>query len=62
MEDLNEAIDRAREAMAVTPDDHPDRIMWLGNLGAKLERRYERTGRMEVLEACPLKRYDQLYI
>src|SRR2546421_9846945 len=50
MEDLEEAIRKAEEAVKATPEDHPDLAGRLNNLGNKLERRYERTGKMEDLE------------
>jgi hypothetical protein len=50
MGDLEEAISVARQAVESTPDDHPDRVAWLSNLGAKLILRYERTGEMRDLE------------
>ena len=50
MEDLEEAIRVARQAVDVTPEDHPDLAGRLNNLGLKLQRRYERTGKMEDLE------------
>ena len=36
-------------AVKVTPLDHPDRAGLLSNLGNKLNRRFERTGSMDVL-------------
>jgi len=50
MEDLEEAIRVSRQAVKVTPEDHPDLAAWLNNLGNNLGRRYERTGKMEDLE------------
>ncbi|KAH7115651.1 CHAT domain-containing protein [Dactylonectria macrodidyma] len=50
MADLDEAIGIARHVVDLTPDDHPDRAAWLGNLGNNLERRYEQTGDMADLE------------
>jgi hypothetical protein len=38
--DLNEGIKVARQAISLTPVDHPGRARRLGNLGAKLQRRY----------------------
>lgn len=43
MADLEEAIDIARQAVAATPNDHPNRAACLDNLGTKLGRRYKRT-------------------
>ncbi|KAB5581191.1 CHAT domain-containing protein [Coniochaeta sp. 2T2.1] len=57
MADLEEAITVARQAVASTPDDHPDRAGRLNNLGNKLESRYERTGAMaDVEEAITVAR------
>ncbi|KAF2465628.1 uncharacterized protein BDR25DRAFT_239619, partial [Lindgomyces ingoldianus] len=50
MEDLEKAIRVARQAVEVTPDDHPDLAGRLNNLGNKLKSRYKRTGKMEDLE------------
>ncbi|KAK4148475.1 hypothetical protein C8A00DRAFT_47666 [Chaetomidium leptoderma] len=50
MADLEEAIGVARQAVAATPDDHPNRAVCLNNLGTQLGRRYERTGAMADLE------------
>jgi hypothetical protein len=47
MADLEEAIERAQEAAATTPDDHPDRTGWLGNLGNMLESRLVRIGTLK---------------
>jgi hypothetical protein len=54
MEDLEEAILVARQAVDVTPKDHPDLAGRLNNLGNKLGRRYKRTGKMEDLEEAIL--------
>ena len=37
MEDLEEAVRVARQAVDVTPQDHPDLATLLNNLGIKLE-------------------------
>ena len=50
MEDLEEAIRVARQAVDVTPKNHSNLAAWLNNLGNKLGRRYECTGKMEDLE------------
>jgi predicted RNase H-like HicB family nuclease len=50
MKNLEEAIERARKAIELTPDDHPDKAGRLNNLGNKLKSRYERTGMMRDLE------------
>ncbi|EED11432.1 hypothetical protein TSTA_080430 [Talaromyces stipitatus ATCC 10500] len=47
MADLEEAF---RQAIDATPDDHPNRAMYLNNLGAYLGNRYFRTGAMADLE------------
>lgn len=44
-EDLKEAIERARDALAATPENHPYQAAMLNNLGGMLESRYKRTGR-----------------
>jgi tetratricopeptide (TPR) repeat protein len=50
MADLEEAIQVARRAVALTPGDHSDLAVILNSLGNKLERRYKRTGDMADLE------------
>src|SRR5436190_1902559 len=50
MDDLEEAIQGAREAVDATPRDHPDRAGRLNNLGIRLGDRYSRTGAMDDLE------------
>ena len=50
MEDLEEAILVVRQAVDVTPKDHPDLAGRLNNLGNKLESRYKRIGKIEDLE------------
>jgi hypothetical protein len=35
--------------LSATPEDHPDRAMYLNNLENRLDSRYERTGSMDVL-------------
>ena len=40
----------ARQAVNVMPKDYLDLIGRLNNLGTKLKRRYERTGKIEDLE------------
>ncbi|KAJ6439162.1 putative reverse transcriptase [Purpureocillium lavendulum] len=47
---LEEAITVARQAVDLTPADHPDRAIWLLNLGNKLKSRYESTGELANLE------------
>ena len=57
MNDLEEAIRVSRQAVAATPDDHPDLPILLYNLGNKLQSQYEKTGRMDELdEAIRLSR------
>ncbi|KAF2790436.1 hypothetical protein K505DRAFT_364741 [Melanomma pulvis-pyrius CBS 109.77] len=48
--DLKEAIKLARQAIDVTPKDHPDLADKIINLGNKLERWYEHTGNLDYLE------------
>jgi hypothetical protein len=36
MEDLKEAVRRMEQAVAATPDNHPDPARWLNSLGNKL--------------------------
>jgi len=43
MEDLEDSIRRAQQAVNITPQDHPDLAMYLNNLGNKLETQFERT-------------------
>lgn len=50
MEDLEEAVNRAREAVSATSDDHPDRAAMLDHLVIMLGYRYERIRKMEDLE------------
>ncbi|KAK2731046.1 hypothetical protein FQN57_003707 [Myotisia sp. PD_48] len=50
MSDLEEAIQLGREAITVTPEDHPDRAGQFNNLGIQLSDRYSRTGAMSDLE------------
>jgi tetratricopeptide (TPR) repeat protein len=54
MEDLEQAIRRAREAVEATPNYHPNRAACLNSLGNVLGWRYERTGAMEDLEQALL--------
>lgn len=50
MADLEKAIQRAQEAVDATPQDHPDRVGRLNNLGIGLGDRYARTGAIADLE------------
>ncbi|KAJ4240578.1 hypothetical protein NW760_000861 [Fusarium oxysporum] len=50
MKDLEEAIQAARQAVELTPDDHPDLAARFNGLGNQLSCRYERTGEMKDLE------------
>lgn len=47
MEYLDRAIDINRQAVELVPRSHPNRAMYLNNLGNSLESRFERTGSME---------------
>jgi tetratricopeptide (TPR) repeat protein len=49
-EDLDETITLHEEAVAATPDDHPNLPMYLSNLGNALLARYERAGQEEDLD------------
>ncbi|MDT3442683.1 hypothetical protein [Pseudofrankia sp. BMG5.37] len=46
---LNDAIDLFRQAVDATPTDHPDRAMYLSNLGLALQARFERVGELADL-------------
>jgi hypothetical protein len=50
MQDLEEAVYVSRRAVQGTPDDHPDLVVSLSNLGKNLYNRYVRTGQTEDLE------------
>ena len=50
MDDLDRAITMNEQAVASTPDDHPDRAGRLNNLGIALQSRFERTGSMDDLD------------
>ena len=50
MDDLNRAIMTKEQTVASTPDDHPNRAMYLNNLGTTLHSRFERTGSMKDLD------------
>jgi hypothetical protein len=50
MADLEEAIQISRQAVDVTPEDHPNRARRLNSLGVSLRKRYSRTGAMADLE------------
>ncbi len=42
MEDLEDSIRRAQQAVTITPQDHLSLAMYLNNLGNKLETQFER--------------------
>jgi tetratricopeptide (TPR) repeat protein len=48
--DLEEAIEVAKQAIALPPTDDPDRATRLNNLGNMLESRYEQAGTISDLE------------
>lgn len=48
--DLDYAISIIEEAVELTPNDYPDRVMYLNNLAIALHRRSERIGSMEDLD------------
>ena len=50
MVDFEEVIRTARRAVDVISDDYSNLAACLNNLGNKLDRRFERTGRIEDLE------------
>ena len=50
VDDLDRAITMREQAIASTPDDHPDRVWWLNNMGVTLQSRFERTESMDDLE------------
>jgi hypothetical protein len=47
--DLEEAILLSRQAVAATPQDHPNLTLWLNNLANMLEKPFKQTGREEHL-------------
>ena len=49
-EDFKEVIEKGKQAVAKTQEEHKAFAGRLNNLGVMLERRYERTGKMEDLE------------
>lgn len=49
MDDLESAISQLKLAVFITPQDHPDRAIWLSNLGIRLSSRYYRTDNMTDL-------------
>ena len=50
MEDLGEAIVLDREALDLRPQGHPDRSIYLINLGDDLPTRYDQPGATEDLD------------
>ncbi|KAJ6527602.1 CHAT domain-containing protein [Mycena vulgaris] len=52
MQDLDAALHNTHEALALTPEGHPDRGRHLINLGRTLRWRYERTQDLADLEAA----------
>lgn len=49
-DNFDRAVEDARMVVEATPYDHPDRAMYLNNLGNRLGNRYSRTGAMADLE------------
>ena len=49
MQALAEAIQVLREGVAVTPDGHPDRAIYLNSFWSALRVLFERTGDMQAL-------------
>ena len=50
---LDEAVEQLHRAVAATSADHPDRAMYLSNLGSAFRVRYERTGAFADLDPMP---------
>ena len=50
MDDLDRAIVINEQAVESTPVDHPNRAIYLNNLGIALQSRFERTGSMDDLD------------
>jgi hypothetical protein len=50
LEDLNQALSLTQQAVALTPEDSPDKPSLLNNLGNSLSYRYARTGSLTDLE------------
>jgi tetratricopeptide (TPR) repeat protein len=48
--DLEESIAENEKAVKLTPEDHPDRPMYLNELGLSLQRRFELDGDIDALE------------
>jgi hypothetical protein len=53
-EDLNQAISASREAVNLTPNEHPALVRYLHNLGLGLRSRYENSGDIADLQAAML--------
>jgi hypothetical protein len=58
MEDLEGSIQTARQAVELTPADHPDRAAYFNYIGNFFGSRYERMGKMEDLEEALRYLYD----
>jgi tetratricopeptide (TPR) repeat protein len=58
LEDLEEAIRQAEQAVAATLDDHPNLVGRPNNLGNKLTRWFEQSGRLKDLEKA-IRRAEQ---
>ena len=50
MNDLDRSIVTKEQAVESTPDDHPDRCMYLNNLANALQERFKRMGLMDDFE------------
>lgn len=48
LEDLQEAIHRAEQAVAATPNNYPDLAQRVGSLSKKLHSRFKGNGRLSV--------------
>jgi hypothetical protein len=47
---LDQAIDLLRQSIQPVPENHPDRPMYLSNLGIGLQTRFRRTGNLADLD------------
>lgn len=56
MQDLNRAIELLTIGVNATPQDNPQRAVWLNNLGTWLKKRYDQTNSDTDLD-CALRFY-----
>jgi tetratricopeptide (TPR) repeat protein len=52
MDDIQAAITRQQEVVDLTPDDHPNKPMYLNNLGASFLARFRRLGNLDDIDAA----------